>query len=61
MTTNCSPSAKVYGSHTAASTMNCGGHTLPFTGIDLGFVLGAAVILVLMGLSLRRVTRRPTS
>ena len=33
--------------------------TLPFTGLDLGFVAGAGIVLVGMGLSLRRVTRKP--
>lgn len=32
--------------------------TLPFTGLDLGFIAGAGVVLVGMGLSLRRVTRK---
>jgi hypothetical protein len=33
--------------------------TLPFTGVDLGFIAGAGVLLVGMGLSIRRVTRKP--
>jgi hypothetical protein len=33
--------------------------TLPFTGLDLGFVAGAGVVLLGMGFSLRRVTRKP--
>ena len=33
--------------------------TLPFTGLDLGLVAGAGVVLVGMGFSLRRVTRKP--
>ena len=32
--------------------------TLPFTGLDLGFIAGAGIVLVGMGLSLRRVTRK---
>ena len=32
--------------------------TLPFTGLDLGLIAGACVVLVGMGLSLRRVTRK---
>jgi hypothetical protein len=32
--------------------------TLPFTGLDLGFIAGAGVVLLGMGLSLRRVTRK---
>lgn len=35
--------------------------TLPFTGLDLGFVAGAGVLLVGMGLSLRRISRKPTA
>lgn len=54
----CSPAAKVYGSHTSAQTLTCGSKTLPFTGLDLGFVLLGAVVLIGLGLSLRRVTRR---
>jgi hypothetical protein len=32
--------------------------TLPFTGLDLGLIAGAGIVLVGMGLSLRRVTRK---
>jgi hypothetical protein len=32
--------------------------TLPFTGLDLGVVLGAGLILVATGFSLRRLTRK---
>ena len=43
--------------HVAAKTA-----TLPFTGLDLGFVAGAGVVLLGMGFSLRRVTRKqPTA
>jgi hypothetical protein len=35
------------------------GANLPFTGLDLAFVLGASVVLVGAGYSLRRVTRKP--
>lgn len=31
--------------------------TLPFTGLDLGFITGGALLLVLTGASLRRITR----
>lgn len=34
--------------------------TLPFTGLDLGLAAGGAAVLVLAGLSLRRVGRRPS-
>jgi hypothetical protein len=32
--------------------------TLPFTGLDLGFIAGAGIVLVGMGLSLRKVARK---
>jgi hypothetical protein len=32
--------------------------TLPFTGLDLGFLAGAGLVLVVMGASLRRITRK---
>lgn len=35
--------------------------TLPFTGFDLGLILFAGVILVALGVSLRRITRRRTT
>ena len=35
-----------------------GGGTLPFTGLDLAFVLASGVALVLCGIALRRGTRR---
>ena len=48
---------KVVVKHVAAKTA-----TLPFTGLDLGFVAGAGVVLLGMGFSLRRVTRKqPTA
>jgi hypothetical protein len=36
-----------------------GSTTLPFTGLDLAFVVGAGLVLVGTGLSLRRITRKP--
>jgi len=33
--------------------------TLPFTGLDLAFVVGGGLLLAGTGLSLRRVTRKP--
>lgn len=41
--------------HVAAAVATKG--TLPFTGLDLGVLAGAAVLLVGVGVSLRRVTR----
>lgn len=35
------------------------GNALPFTGLDLGFVVGAGLVLVATGFSLRRLTRKP--
>jgi|SRR5690242_12797570 hypothetical protein len=32
--------------------------TLPFTGLDLTFLAGAGIVLVAMGVSLRRITRK---
>jgi hypothetical protein len=32
---------------------------LPFTGLDLTFFVGAGLVLVAMGVSLRRITRKP--
>lgn len=31
--------------------------TLPFTGLDLGFIVGAGVVLIVLGVSLRRLSR----
>jgi hypothetical protein len=36
------------------------GGQLPFTGLDLGFVALAGVVLVLAGFGLHRVTRKPS-
>jgi hypothetical protein len=44
---------KVVVKHVVAKTA-----TLPFTGLDLGLVAGAGVVLLGMGFSLRRVTRK---
>lgn len=33
--------------------------TLPFTGLDLGFIVAAGVVLVVLGVSLRRLSRTP--
>jgi hypothetical protein len=35
------------------------GGTLPFTGLDLGFIALAGVVLVFAGLGLHRLTRKP--
>jgi hypothetical protein len=36
-----------------------GGGQLPFTGLDLGFIALAGVVLVIAGFGLQRVTRKP--
>jgi hypothetical protein len=36
-----------------------GGGQLPFTGLDLGFIALAGVLLVLAGVGLHRATRKP--
>lgn len=52
----------VVGQHTVAGAKAVKGATLPFTGLDLGFAAGAGVLLIGMGLGVRRVTRkRPTA
>jgi hypothetical protein len=53
-TTKVAPKKKVVAKHVVAKAA-----TLPFTGLDLGFVAGAGVVLLGMGFSLRRVTRKP--
>ena len=35
------------------------GSQLPFTGLDLAFIVAAGFVLILTGLSLHRVTRKP--
>lgn len=42
-------------SQVVASTADTGGDTLPFTGLELGLMLGAGVLLLGTGLALRRV------
>ena len=54
-TTKAAPK-KVVAKHVVAKTATA---TLPFTGLDLGLVAGAGVVLLGMGFSLRRVTRKP--
>ena len=46
---------------TGQGTTSSGG-TLPFTGLDLAFIAGGGLLLVGMGVSLRRLTRKhPTA
>src|SRR5476649_1437132 len=55
--TTVKPKAKVKVVPKVAKVAAVKSATLPFTGLDLGFIAGAGVVLVGMGLSLRRVTR----
>jgi hypothetical protein len=45
---------------TAASPTKPGA-ALPFTGLDLGLVVGAGFVLIALGFSLRRLTRKPST
>jgi len=59
---NC-PTKTVYHSNGTTTQQvvsgSCGGHgTLPFTGLDLGLLVAAGVVLAGVGVSLRRVTRK---
>jgi hypothetical protein len=45
---------------TAASAAKPGAQ-LPFTGLDLGLVVGAGFLLIVLGFSLRRLTRKPSA
>ena len=49
--------AATLGSTAASSTKP--GAQLPFTGLDLGLVVGAGLVLIALGFSLRRLTRKP--
>jgi hypothetical protein len=46
-------------STTVTTPSNTSPATLPFTGLDLGLVSAAGVLLVGVGFTLRRVTRKP--
>jgi hypothetical protein len=43
---------------TASTPAASSAGTLPFTGLDLSFIVGAGVVLVLLGWGLRHVTRK---
>jgi hypothetical protein len=45
---------------TAAGATTTGGGTLPFTGLQLGLVVAFALVLILLGLGMRRLGRRGT-
>lgn len=42
---------------TASAPVSASGATLPFTGLDVGLIAGAALLLMGLGLALRRSTR----
>jgi hypothetical protein len=44
----------------AADSSSSSGGQLPFTGLDLGFVALAGVLLVVAGFGLQRATRKPS-
>jgi len=50
---------KQAGKGTPTGDANSGG-TLPFTGLDLGFIALAGVVLVFAGVGLHRLTRKPS-
>ena len=53
-----SPKGDVYaGTAGSAQGEVQGGGTLPFTGLDLGLLIGGGVLLLALGLVLRRLTR----
>jgi hypothetical protein len=51
--------AATLGSSAASATKP--GTQLPFTGLDLGLVVGAGFVLIALGFSLRRLTRKPST
>jgi hypothetical protein len=56
------PPTSSSGSHPEAASSTSpavASSTLPFTGLDLGVVLAAGVLLIGVGFGLRRVTRKP--
>ncbi len=42
-----------------STTSSAPAQQLPFTGLDLGLVVAAGLVLVALGFSLRRLTRKP--
>jgi len=49
------------GNDTRSADTASSGDSLPFTGLDLGFVAAAGASLMLMGVGMRRLTRAPDS
>jgi hypothetical protein len=56
--TNVQKQVDASGSFTPPS--NSDGGTLPFTGLDLGVIALAGVLLIVAGLGLHRATRKPS-
>jgi hypothetical protein len=57
-TTSTSPSTSSVAPSTSAAAPSHSSTTLPRTGLDLRWILGAGVLLIVAGLSIRMVTRR---
>ncbi|MBV9213961.1 MAG: hypothetical protein JOZ25_10000 [Actinobacteria bacterium] len=49
------------GTEAAQTTTSGGDSQLPFTGMDVGLVVGAGGVLVAMGLGIRRLSRTPSA
>lgn len=55
---NCSPTQAVYqATKCLTATVSKSGGSLPFTGFDIAFVVLAGLFLIVLGVSLRRITR----
>ena len=44
---------------TVVGNLDHPGPSLPFTGMDLGLVTGAALMLIVLGVAMRRLTAAP--
>jgi hypothetical protein len=57
------PSGNVVSTPVPAKTVvtNRSSSALPFTGLDLGLVVGAGVVLLGLGLGMRQLVQRPTA
>lgn len=53
----CSPTEAVYQSTKCLTATVSKGGSLPFTGLDLTIVLLAGIVLIVLGVSLRRIGR----
>ena len=50
--------AVVKGAHATLGSKAKSGGSLPFTGLDLGVMVGAGLVLLTIGVSLRRLSRK---